>query len=222
MYFEIPPSWESETSLHFKVSDPPSIPWHIFGCFLFVRPPPRFVQLNFLRKEGSKFAVMEQLRSRKMVEGVKWSGIVGRGLIDLIGGEESAIIARPPPQNSRFTMTTKMRKAEKLIHERYFLSNIPWKVTYIEGKTVFSIQFLCFSRLCCHRKMQVWQRRSHDDCRFMVSIWEVKAQPPPVTLSLSSLTFPFPFFTSSSKTKSNVYIQMRFTKKKFPQKNMRS
>ena len=30
-----------------------------------------------------------------MVEGVKWVGVgVGRGLIDLIGGEESAIIAR--------------------------------------------------------------------------------------------------------------------------------
>ena len=32
-----------------------------------------------------------------MVEGAKWVGVggVGRGLIDLIGGEESAIIARP-------------------------------------------------------------------------------------------------------------------------------
>ena len=45
---------------------------------------------------------MEQLRSRKMVEGAKWVGVggVGRGLIDLIGGEESAIIARQmaPPK----------------------------------------------------------------------------------------------------------------------------
>ena len=61
--------------------------------------------------------MMEQLRSRKMVEGLEWECGMGRGLIDLIGGEGSAIIARPPPQNSRFTMTTKMRNADKLICE---------------------------------------------------------------------------------------------------------
>ena len=59
-----------------------------------------------------------------MVVGLEWECGMGRGLIDLIGGEGSAIIAQPPPQNSRFTMMTKMRNADKLICDGFLKNSL--------------------------------------------------------------------------------------------------